>query len=142
MTIERVAVLHRTPLFAEVPGHTLVAVAQLLEQVHVAAGATVIERGALEDWLFVVAAGSVRVHIGSRTLAELDAGGVVGELAVLAPAPRAASVTAIEPSLLLRLRRGPFEELLDDRPEIARAITHTLARLLQMAHPEVDVVAD
>ena len=52
---------------------------------------------------------------------------------MLAPAPRSASVTAMEPSLLLRLRRGPFEELLDDRPEIARGVISTLARLLQAA---------
>ena len=55
----------------------------------------------------------------------------MGEFAVVAPAPRSASVTAVEPSLLLRLRRGPFEELLDDRPEIARGVISTLARLLQ-----------
>ncbi|MEP7112935.1 MAG: hypothetical protein ABI862_06695 [Ilumatobacteraceae bacterium] len=28
----------------------------------------------------------------------------------------------MEPTLRPRLRRGPFEELLDDRPEIARAV--------------------
>ena len=59
---------------------------------------------------------------------------------MLAPAPRAASATAVEPSLLLRLRRGPFEELLEDRPEIARAVIHTLARLLQAADHGADVV--
>ena len=67
----------------------------------------------------------------TRTLVESGPGGVVGELAVLAPAPRSASVTAIEPTLLLRLRRGPFEELLDDRPEIARVVISTLATQLQ-----------
>jgi CRP-like cAMP-binding protein len=140
MTIERVSVLHRAPLFAEVPGHALVAVARLLEEVHVEAGTTIIERGALEDWLFVVAAGSVRVHVGDRTLTVLGPGAVVGELAVLAPAPRAASATAAASSLLLRLRRGPFEELLEDRPEIARAVIHTLARLVQAADHGIDVV--
>jgi CRP-like cAMP-binding protein len=140
MTIERVSVLHRAPLFAEVPGHALVAVARLLEEVHVEAGTTFIVRGALEDWLYVVAAGSVRVHVGDRTLAVLDAGAVVGELAVLAPAPRAASATAVEPTLLLRLRHGPFEELLEDRPEIARAVIHTLARLLQAADHGTDEI--
>jgi CRP-like cAMP-binding protein len=140
MTIERVSVLHRAPIFAEVPGHALVAVARLLEEVHVEAGSAVIERGALEDWLFVVAAGSVRVHVGDRTLTVLGPGAVVGELAVLAPAPRAASATAAEASLLLRLRRGPFDELLADRPDVARAVIHTLARLLQEADHGVDVV--
>ena len=133
LTIERVAVLRRVGLFGDVPGHTLVAVARLLEEVPVEEGATIIERGAIEDWLFIVSTGRVRVHAGERTLVETGPGGVVGEFAVLAPAPRSASVTAIVPSLLLRLRRGPFEELLDDRPEIARGVISTLARLLQAA---------
>lgn len=133
MTIERVGVLHRAALFAEVPGHVLVPVARLLEELRVEPGVTFIERGALEDWFYVIADGRVRVHAGDRSLGELETGAVVGELAVLAPAPRAASVTALEPTLLLRLRRAPFEELLEDRPEIARAVIHTLARLLQAA---------
>jgi CRP-like cAMP-binding protein len=133
LTIERVAVLQGVSLFGGVPGHTLVAVARLFEEVQFDAGARIIERGAVEDWLYVVAEGLIRVHIGEQTLAELGPGGVVGEFAVLAPAPRSASATAVDPSLLLRLRSGPFEELLDDRPEIARGVISTLARLLQAA---------
>jgi len=131
LTVERVAALKRVTLFGDVPGHTLVGVARLVEEVSFEAGARIIERGSVEDWLFVVAEGRIRVHIGELTLTESGSGGVVGEFALLAPAPRSASVTAIEPTLLLRLRRGPFEELLDDRPEIARAVISTLARMLQ-----------
>ncbi len=136
LTIERVAVLQRVGLFSSVPGHLLVGVARILEEVHVPAGATLIERGALEDWLFVVASGRVRAHVGERTLGERGPGGVVGELAVLAPAPRSASVTALEPTLVLRLRRRPFEELLDDRTEIARAVIAALASQLQKVADE------
>jgi CRP-like cAMP-binding protein len=78
----------------------------------------------------------VQVHVGQRVLGESGKGDVVGEFAVLASAPRSASVTAIEPSLLLRLRRGPLEELLDDRPEIARGVISTLVRLLQVANED------
>src|SRR3954449_4898332 len=105
LTIERVAVLQRVRFFDGVPGHTLVAVARLLEEVAFEPGVTIIHRGAMEDWLFVVAAGKVRVHLGDLTLVETGPGGVVGEFAVLAPAPRSATVTALEPTLLLRLRR-------------------------------------
>jgi CRP-like cAMP-binding protein len=131
ITIERVAVLHRVALFANVPGHALVPVARLLEEVRVEPGVTIIERGAVEDWMFVVADGRVRVHIDTKTLGEKGAGEVFGELAVLAPAPRSASVTAIEPTLLLRLRRASFEELLDDHAELSRSVISTLAQLLQ-----------
>ncbi len=133
MTIERVAVLQRVGLFGAVPGHRLVAVARLLEEVRLAPGTTFIERGTVEDWLFVVAEGRVRVHVGARTVTEVGPGAVVGEFAVLAPAPRSASATSVEPTLLLRLRRRPFEELLDDSPEIARVVISTLAALLQQA---------
>ena len=90
MTIERVAVLQRVALFREVPGHTLVAVARLLEEVSFEAGDRVIERGSVEDWLYVVAEGRIRVHIGEMDLVEYGPGGVVGEFALLAPAPRSA----------------------------------------------------
>ena len=131
LTIERVAVLHRVDLFHQVPGHELVPVARLLEEVRVEAGATFIERGAVEDWLYLIADGAVRVHVGDHTLRELGPGGVVGDLAVLSPAPRSASASATEPTLLLRLRREPFEELLEDHPDISRAVIATLAKLLQ-----------
>lgn len=131
LTIERVAVLQRAGIFAAVPGHSLVAVARLMEEVRFGDGETVIERGAVEDWLYVVAQGRVRAHVGERVLSERGPGGVVGELALLAPAARSASVTALEPSLLLRLRRKPFDELLDDRPGIARAVIGELTRRLQ-----------
>jgi len=136
MTIERVAVLQHVELFSEVPGHMLVAVARLLEEASFEAGALIIERGAVEDWLYVIAEGRVRIHSGDRTLGEARKGDVVGEFAVLAAAARSASVTATEPSLLLRLRRGPFEELLDDRPEIARGVIARLVRLLQASNAD------
>ena len=47
------------------------------------------------------------------------------------PVGTGGSVTAIESTLLLRLRRRPFEELLDDQPELSRSVISTLARLLQ-----------
>ena len=136
LTIERVAVLQRAGLFAQVPGHQLVAVARLLEEVRVQPGEQVIERGAIEDWLFVVAEGRVRVHIGDYTVSERSAGSVVGELSVLSPLARTASVTALDPTLLLRLRRGPFDELLDDRSDVARALISELARRLQQSTNE------
>lgn len=143
LTLERVAVLQQVPLFASIPGHSLVAVARVLDEVRVEAGDAVIERGEVEDWLYVVAEGRVRAHLGERTLVERGPGTIVGELAVLAPAPRSASVTAMEPTLLLRLRRQPFDELLEDHAELARAILAGLARRLQeLADADADADAN
>ncbi|HUF97603.1 MAG TPA: cyclic nucleotide-binding domain-containing protein, partial [Ilumatobacter sp.] len=94
LTIERVAVLQRTALFSAVPGQDLVSLARSLEEVWVPPDSTFLERGAIEDWFFVIAEGTVVVHIEGRPLRRLGPGDVVGDLAVLAPAPRSASAVA------------------------------------------------
>jgi CRP/FNR family transcriptional regulator, cyclic AMP receptor protein len=130
-TIERVIALQRVELFAEVPGRTLAAVALRATEVEVDEGATVIEEGAVEDHLFAVVRGRLLAHHGTRELTTLEAGATVGELAALVPEPRSASVTALEPALLLRIDRAVLDELLADRPELARGVITALVRALR-----------
>ena len=81
LTIERVALLRRVDLFADTPDRVLAGVAQVLEEVEFAAGETVIEAGAIEDWLFVIVDGEFEVVKFDQHIV-IPAGGVVGELAV------------------------------------------------------------
>ena len=130
-TIDRVVALHRVGLFADVPGRTLAALAQRATEVVVDAGAVVIEQGAVEDHLYAVVAGSLRVHRGDETLATLGPGATVGELAALVPEPRAASVTAVEPTTLLRIDKPLLDELLADRPALANGIIAALVAMVR-----------
>src|SRR6476469_9124112 len=111
--VERVAALHRVQLFAGIPGRVLAAVAEVAIENRLSGGDVLMEEGAVEAHLFAVVKGSVRVHRGDRT---------VGELAVLMPAPRAASVTALEPTLVLRVDKTVLDELLVDWPELAHGV--------------------
>jgi CRP-like cAMP-binding protein len=131
LTVERVAALHQTALFAEVPGRTLAAVARLATEVIVEAGAVIIEEGAVEDHLFAIVDGRVRVHQGHRTLREMAAGATVGELAALVPEPRSASVTALEPTVLLRIDKPVLDELLADRPDLVTGVITALVRMVR-----------
>jgi CRP/FNR family cyclic AMP-dependent transcriptional regulator len=131
LAVERVTALHCVDLFAGVPGRVLAAVAATADEVTVEAGSTFIEHGAVEDCLYVVVSGRVRVHRGDSTLVELGAGSAVGELAVFVPQPRTASVTALEPTLLLRVRKLVLDELLADRPELATGVITALAGRLR-----------
>lgn len=130
LTIERVALLRRVDLFAETPDRVLAGVAQVLEEVEFAEGETVIEAGAVEDWLFVVVDGELEVVKGEHRIV-VPAGGVVGELAVLDPRPRSADVVARTPALVFRLRKPAFDEVMSTRPEIARGVVHELVRRLR-----------
>ena len=64
----------------------------------------------------------------------MGAGTVVGELAVLDPQPRSATVIALSPVRLLRLRKAAFDEALRSRPEIARGVIAELVRRLRETH--------
>ena len=133
-TVDRVVALHRVPLFADVPGRTLAALAMRAREVEVAEGDVVIEQGAVEDHLFAVVRGRFVARDGERTLRELGPGATVGELAALAPEPRSASVTALEAGLLLRIDKPLLDELFADRPELARAVITSLVRMLRSSH--------
>lgn len=130
-TIERVVALHAIDLFADVPGRTLAAVAQRAAEVEVAAGEPVIAEGALEEHMFAIVRGRLRVHRGERTVVDLGPGSTVGELAALVPEPRSASVTALEPTTLLRIDRPILEELLADRPALAHGIIGALVAMVR-----------
>ena len=130
-TFERVVALQRVGLFADVPGRTLAAVAQRATEVEVAEGALVIAEGAVEEHMFAVVRGRLRVHRGDRTIVELGPGSTVGELAALVPEPRSASVTALGPATLLRIDRPVLEELLVDRPALASGIIAALVAVIR-----------
>jgi CRP/FNR family transcriptional regulator, cyclic AMP receptor protein len=134
LTIERVALLRQVELFSDTPDRVLAGLAQVLEEVDVPAGATVIEAGALEDWLFIVADGELEVMVGGQGVV-VPTGGVVGELAVLDPRPRSATVVARTSALLFRLRKPAFDEVMITRPEIARGVVHELVRRLRERPP-------
>jgi CRP-like cAMP-binding protein len=130
-TIERVVALHGVGLFADVPGRTLAAVAQRASEVEIAAGELVIAEGAVEEHMYAVVRSRLRVHRGERTIIELGAGQTVGELAALVPDSRTASVTALEPTTLLRIDRSILEELLADRPALANGIIAALVAMVR-----------
>jgi CRP-like cAMP-binding protein len=129
--VERVAALHRVQLFAGIPGRVLAAVAEAAVENRLDSGDVLMEEGAVEAHLFAIVEGRVRVHRGDRSLVELGPGSTVGELAVLVPAPRTASVTALEPTLVLRVDRAVLDELLVDWPELAHGVIAELVSRLR-----------
>lgn len=131
--VERVAALHRIELFARVPGRVLVAVADVVDEVRMSPGELLMEEGAVESHLYAIVEGRVRVHRGDQTLVELGAGATVGELAVLVPAPRTASVTALEPTLVLRVDQPVLDDLLADWPELTHGVIAELVSRLRAA---------
>lgn len=136
LTIEKVAILKSVNIFAETPDHVLASVASVVDEVHLQPGETFIQEGDLGDSLYIIVEGEVRVHTraGStdqKTIITLGPGKTVGELAVLDPEPRAASVTSVGETWLFRIGKEAFDEVIADRPEIASGVFRALCRLVR-----------
>jgi CRP/FNR family cyclic AMP-dependent transcriptional regulator len=86
----------------------------------------------------MIASGKVRVFDGGRTINYLEEGDVFGEMAVLDPAPRSASVEAVVDSDLLQIDQVQLFELIESRLEVARGIIQVLSRHLRNRMRDLD----
>jgi len=130
---DKVLTLKQVPIFRAIPHQMLVDVASLLTERRALPNERIIEKGEIGDALFVIAAGRVRVHDGERTLREMSHGEAFGELSLLDAEPRSASVSAVHPSLLLRLAQSDFYALMKEQPAITRAVNRVLCQLIRTA---------
>jgi CRP-like cAMP-binding protein len=135
-TVEKVLFLRGAELFAALPGEDLARIALLAEEERRGAGEEVFREGDVADALYLVASGRVKVLRAGAVVADLGEREVFGEMAVLDPAPRSATVRAATDVVLLRIRREDFQDLLAEELEVARAVIRVLARRLRAALPE------
>jgi CRP-like cAMP-binding protein len=131
LTIEKVAILKSVDIFGHTPDYILASVAAIIEEVSLDPDETFIQEGDIEDSMFIVVDGEVQVHSQGKGIIKLGPGQIVGELAVLDPEPRAASVSSIGDTLLFRIDKEPFDEVMADRPEVAQAIITTLCQRIR-----------
>jgi cAMP-dependent protein kinase regulator len=112
----------RLPLFSSLSREGLRALIEVFEARVVEAGGVVIEEGATGSEAFIVARGELEVrrgHGGDATvLARLQNGAVFGEMALVSRAPRAASVVATRPSIVLRASVEALEQVATRAAEV------------------------
>lgn len=130
-TIERVIALKAADIFAGIPDNILAHIASIGEDVEVSADETFIRKGELGSCMYIIREGRVAIHDETTRFAELPAGEVVGEMAVLDPEPRSASATAIEETMLLKIEKDAFDSVMVDHPGIARGVIQVLCRRLR-----------
>jgi len=130
-------VLERLRLFAPFSALDAAALAELapaLAEVRLAAGDVLMRRGDVAEHLYLLLRGRLAVESpdapGLAPLALLEAGELVGEVAVLAGGTRSATVRALEASELARLPRAALELALERYPEELARFIDTVRRRL------------
>jgi CRP/FNR family transcriptional regulator len=112
-------------------------------------GETIVVDGSLGDALFLILSGQCAVHRNQQTFATLTSGEFFGEMSLVEPAPRSASVTAMSATFLFRLPHDALRELLTSDPtsasillvQVVKTLSDRLRRANQMLS-SVDMLAD
>jgi CRP-like cAMP-binding protein len=138
--------LAEVEIFRPLPENALEALAMRGQHRRYLAGEVLMRQGDASDVMHVVLTGGVRVEReqsgeSNVLLAELGPNEVVGEMGVLDHAPRAATVTAIEPTETLELHATALAVVLIQHPEVATILLRTLSRRLRGADELVEQLA-
>lgn len=110
-----------------------------LTWVTVAGGQTLMEQGAPGDSMYLSISGRLRAYINDedgvpRMVREMGRGQVIGEMSLYTDEPRSASVVAIRDSVLVRLEKAHFAELLASSSQVSMSLTRQIIRRLQTQH--------
>ena len=138
--------------FAGAAPETIEAVAAYARELRLAANEILLTEGDEVGGLYVLVEGRLQVITGQRgedahSLAMLDAGAVLGEIAALAGGRREATVVAHSAAVVIAIDPAGVELLLEREPEVARSLADLamvrlheaeLARQLQDLFPDVD----
>ena len=130
-TIEKVLTLKGVEMFGSTPEEILADVAAILDELHYKPGEVIFEKGQVGDSMYIIIEGKVRVYDGERTIAQLGERDIFGELALLDPEPRFASISAETQTRLFRLDREAFLELMGANIEIVRGVLSVLCQRLR-----------
>lgn len=125
-----IARLKSVPLFAGLSKKELGVLLRQADHLRFPARYRVVREGAAGEEFWMVIEGELTVHRGGDMVARLGPGDYFGELSVIDPAPRDASVVSATPVELLVIGRRRFWALLEGSPTILRKLLVGLARRL------------
>jgi CRP-like cAMP-binding protein len=125
--VRELALLRFDRILSPLPAPKLEAVASSARWITLEPGEALIREGDPGDRYYVLESGALRVTQGGRVLHEREAdhGYGVGEIALLRDVPRTATVTAVDPSVLLAIARPDFLEAVTGHEQAGAAAHRT-----------------
>ncbi len=128
MRLNAAEALRRCMLFSRVDDETLARCIDSLRARRYRRNETIFHQGDPGDSLYVIQAGAVKIVLPDpegeegAIIATLGAGDFFGELALLDGEEHSATAVALEPTEALVLRRDAFDRLVDEDPNLRRAL--------------------
>ena len=139
---ERVASLKALPLLSGASEEDLNRIATKASEQRFKAGQVLVQEGSVGNDVFFILSGSceVRRQVAGKdkVLATLGPGKFFGEMAVLSPDPRTATVVAAGPVTVLLVSAWEFREALHASPAMGYQVAKLLAGRLRKAEEELE----
>jgi CRP/FNR family transcriptional regulator, cyclic AMP receptor protein len=98
------------------------------------AGSVIFREGDEARDLFVIKSGQVRIQIGNRTVTELAADSIFGEMALIDNEPRSATAVAVTDVELVAVSEKQFLFLVSQTPYFALKVMRVLAQRLRVTN--------
>jgi CRP/FNR family transcriptional regulator, cyclic AMP receptor protein len=98
------------------------------------AGSVIFSEGDAANDLFVIKSGEVRIQIGNRTVTELAADSIFGEMALIDSEPRSATAIAMTDVELVPVSEKQFLFLVSQTPYFALKVMRVLAQRLRVTN--------
>jgi small-conductance mechanosensitive channel/CRP-like cAMP-binding protein len=130
---QKEAAIRSVTLFQSLSDPEVETLAKFLKHAPFSKDETMTRQGAIAHWLYVMTRGSAEVRTLIEATAEtkvvsvLNAPQFFGEMGLMTGEPRLASVVATTEVDCFRLDKRGFERVLQERPEIAKAVSEVLA---------------
>ncbi len=130
---------HLTEFLGAIEPDALALLRKRLRWVEIAGGETLMEQGDPGDALYLSVSGRLRAYINDESgtpkpVREMGRGQVFGEMSLYTGEPRSATVVAIRDSVLVRLDKAHFDELLASSHRLSMALTRQIIQRLQTQH--------
>ena len=135
---------HLTHFLGDLDPAAMALLCRHLEWVEVAAGQTLMTQGDPADAMYLSISGRLRAYVRDtdgveHMVREMARGQIVGEMSLYTDEPRSATVVAIRDSVLVRLSKAVFSELLATSSQLSIALTRQIIKRLQTVQRRSDL---
>lgn len=143
-TLARISVSKRqelvsaVPLFADLKKRQLGNIARITETARFEPAHEIVVEDTPGDFCCIIVEGTAEVIKDGSPIARLGPGDLFGELAILDPGPRSATVRTVTEVVAIRVQRDEFKKVASEDPRVSLRILKVLARRLRDTTERLD----
>ena len=107
-------------------------IAEICTVLEYPAGSTIYSAGDTSRYISLILSGRISIVINNKEVAQRAAGQHFGEMALIDPAPRSATIVAVEDTMIANVSEPDFTELADHLPKLWRYLALELAEIIRL----------